>query len=106
MDAIKIKLNLEKIRQVNYVLANQRLEPTNDRLQNVERSILMQVGKRLAKKQINVFPSHKPFHCKLEYYEANSLEEALRSALWLLLSDSAEANILRTITDDINQKLA
>lgn len=102
---IKIKINLQKLQEINGVLATFSFEPTNHRKENVERAIMAQVSKKLAKKQIDVFPKKKDFNYKLTYYEADSLENMLR---FIVQNDvKGEATyLLRIVADEINQKLA
>ncbi len=104
---IKINLSLAKLRAINEELNRVGYEPTNVRQERVERSILHEVGIRLMKKQLDVFPRTKPFTYKLKYHEAASLENFLRSLLWLSKEPISENHRLRRIVaDDINQKLA
>lgn len=83
-------------------------EPTNDRRENVARSILDQLGKRLMKKQIDVFPSTKNFKFKLAYYEADALEGILRAFLLKKVNGLEESHYhsMAMVADEINQKLA
>lgn len=101
---IKVKLNYEKLKAVNTVLAGIGLEPTNSRSENVERAILRQISNKLFKKQIDVFQSTKPFHFKMQYYEANTIEKFLRFEIEA--GNVIEVNPLRIVADEINQKLA
>lgn len=106
MESIKISLNLNKITAVNQELQQIEYEPSTSRTERVERSILDQVAKRMMKKQINIYPSNKPFNFKLEYYEANTLELILRTFLKGMSGNEENYHPLRMVADDINQKLA
>ncbi|KQC30197.1 hypothetical protein [Flagellimonas eckloniae] len=106
MEPIKIELNLEKLKAINGELAELNFEPSSIRLINVKRSILRQVGKKLMKKQIDVYPSNKTFKFKLEYYEADQLESCLRMSIVDLGHREEHYHTLRMVADEINQKLA
>ncbi|TLP81379.1 hypothetical protein [Maribacter sp. ACAM166] len=101
---IKVQLNLEKLKAINHELSQTSFEPAQNRWQNVERAVLHQVAKTLAKKQINIYPVNKPFKLKLQYYEADALEVFLR--LIIEATSIQENYLLRSVADEINQKLA
>ena len=106
MEAIKLSLNLEKLTVISEVLEDLKYEPTNEREVRVQRSILNDVGKRLLKKKIDVHPSNKDFKFKMEYYEADRLEDTILTYLFDKRFDNYYNLLLRKIADDINQKLA
>lgn len=108
MEPIKIELNLERLRPINHCLSQLLYEQTNDRRSNAKLSILEQLAKKLMKKQIDVYPSHKSFKFKMAYYEADALEGFIRSVSDgnTLGLDESHYHSLRMVADEINQKLA
>tara|TARA_B100001778_G_C18093563_1_gene408537 strand:- start:12 stop:335 length:324 start_codon:yes stop_codon:yes gene_type:complete len=107
MEPIKIELNLERLRPINHCLSSLTYEPTNERMANVNRSILDQLGKKLMKKQIDVYPSQKTFKFKMTYYEADALERFIRDTSPDIAGlEEMHHHSMRMVADEINQKLA
>ena len=104
-EPVKINLNLEKLRALNATLEVLGHEPVEDRTQRVFRSILKEIGIKLVKKQLDVFPGTKDFAYRLKFYQADVLEQ------WILFylqgsEKNYQNHLLKVVADDINQKLA
>ena len=109
MQEIKLKI------KPNHFLVLQELLPvaripfgqSQPRAENVLRSILKGVYKRIVNKAIDAKsePNAKPRSFKLAYHEADALERILRANRGHYHTVSYEYNAIITIADELDQKL-
>ena len=103
---IKISLNLDKLKAINESLATLGHEPIDDRAQRVFRAVLNELGIKLMKKQLDVFPKKADFNFKLKYYEADVLQQWILFYLQNEAQGHYEHHLMQTVADEIDQKLA
>jgi len=100
MDKIEFKITLERLHTINNVLRFSFDVRPITRQEKVAISVLDNVIKKLAKKEIDKARNTTPFKISLKYYEAYYLESAL-----LYIIQYQPDNDIQIIIDILNQQL-